>query len=202
MKLTNPKDNDVRIKQMDKLAAAVIMTAQGVPFFAEGDDFGRTKQGNDNSYNDNAPNINPLDWTLKTTNNDLFNYYKGLIALRKNHPLFRMDKKTQVDANLQFAKKAPDNVVVYTLKGNDTGDAWQTILVVYNGTNQVQRIRKNGPWNIVVDENRAGTEILAQAKNVVVVQPYSALVAYKTIVDEDYSSVVEYVEMNDPYYGW
>ena len=202
LKLTNPKDNDARIKQMDKLAAAVIMTAQGVPFFAEGDDFGRTKQGNDNSYNDNAPNINPLDWTLKTTNKDLFNYYKGLIALRKNHPLFRMDKKPQVDANLQFAKKAPDNVVVYTLKGNDTGDAWQTILVVYNGTDQVQRIRKNGPWNIVVDENRAGTDILAQAKNVVIVQPYSALVAYKTIVDEDYSSVVEYVEMNDPYYGW
>ncbi|MFA6074238.1 MAG: type I pullulanase [Negativicutes bacterium] len=202
LKLTNPKDNEARIKQMDKLAAAVILTAQGVPFFAEADDFGRTKQGNENSYNNNEPNINPINWSLKTTNSDLFNYYKGLIALRKNHPAFRMDKKTQVDANLQFAKNAPDNVVVYTLKGSDVGDAWQTILVVYNGTDKVQRIRKNGPWNIVVDEKRAGTELLAQAKNVVIVQPYSALVAYKTIMDEDYASLDAYVEMNDPYYGW
>lgn len=202
LKLTNPTADNNRVKQMDKLAAAVVFTAQGIPFFAEADDFGRTKQGNDNSYNNNEPNINPVDWSLKTVNSDLFNYYKGLISLRKNHPAFRMDKKSQVDANLQFAKNASDNVVVYTLKGADSGDSWQTILVVYNGTDKVQRIRKNGPWNIVVDENHAGTEILSQAKNVVAVQPYSALVAYKTVYDEDYSSVTEYVEMNDPYYGW
>ena len=202
LKLTNPLADVARIKQMDKLAAAVVFTAQGVPFFAEADDFGRTKQGNDNSYNNNQPDINPIDWSLKTTNGDLFSYYRGLISLRKNHPAFRMDNKAQIDTNLQFAKSAPDNVVVYTLKGASAGDTWQTILVVYNGTDKVQRIRKNGPWNIVVDEKHAGTEILAQAKNVVVVQPYSALVAYKTIMDEDYSSVTDYVELNDPYYGW
>ena len=202
LKYTNPKDTDEQIKRMDKFAAAIIFTAQGIPFYSEGDDFGRTKQGNDNSYDNNKPNINPVDWGLKNRNKDMFLYYKGLISLRKSHPAFRMDNKLDVDKSYNFIQKVPASVVAYTINGDAAHDRWRTILVVYNGSDKTIRIKKSGPWNIVVDDTHAGTDIIAQAKSTLLVAPLSALVAYKTVVDEDYNSVIDYVAMNDPYYGW
>ena len=50
---------------MDKLAAGILLTAQGVPFIHAGDEFLRSKNLNSNSYNDNDPRVNPIDWSLK-----------------------------------------------------------------------------------------------------------------------------------------
>ena len=50
---------------MDKLAAGILLTAQGVPFIHAGDEFLRSKNLNPNSFNDNNPLVNPVDWSLK-----------------------------------------------------------------------------------------------------------------------------------------
>ena len=70
------------VKAQDKLAAAYIFLAQGTPFINGGQEFLRTKQGDENSYQ-SPDSINAIDLGFKKTYSDVYNTYKGLIALRK-----------------------------------------------------------------------------------------------------------------------
>jgi pullulanase len=163
---------------MDMLAAGILLTAQGVPFIHAGDEFLRSKNLNPNSFNDNDPRVNPIDWSLKTKHRDVFNYYRGLIALRRAHPAFRMTERTQVDKALEFAPVAPTNVVEYVLKNHANGDGWKTILVIYNGNPEPKELTVTGDWTIVVNDQIAGTETFQTATNKIHVAPLSLVVAH------------------------
>ncbi len=163
---------------MDKLAAGILLTAQGVPFIHAGDEFLRSKNLNSNSYNDNDPRVNPIDWSLKDKHRDVFDYYRGLIALRRAHPAFRMADKAQVDEALEFAPVAPTNVVEFVLKNHANGDGWKTILVIYNGNPEPKDLAVAGDWTIVVNDQVAGTETLQTATNKIHVAPLSLIVAH------------------------
>ena len=73
------------VKDQNKLAAAYIFLSQGTPFINGGQEFMRTKQGDENSYKSNDT-INAIDLSFKDTYSDVYNVYKGLIALRKANP--------------------------------------------------------------------------------------------------------------------
>jgi len=72
------------MKKMQKLGGAIILLSEGIPFFQCGQEICRTKKGDENSYNKDD-SINEIDWTWKETYNDVFQYYRGLISLRKAH---------------------------------------------------------------------------------------------------------------------
>jgi pullulanase len=163
---------------MDKLAAGIILTAQGVPFIHAGDEFLRSKNLVSNSYNDNDPLVNPINWNLKTQHHEVFDYYRGLISLRKAHPAFRMTEKTAVDQAIDFATNTPDNVVEYVLKNKANGDGWKNILVIYNGTSQSRDLTVTGEWSIVADARHAGIEELERSKNKIRVEPFSLVIAH------------------------
>jgi isoamylase len=81
--------NDPAIKALRerqiKNFVAILLLSQGVPMLLGGDEFGRTQQGNNNAYcQDNE--ISWFDWTLLEQNQQLFQFFKGMIALRKRHP--------------------------------------------------------------------------------------------------------------------
>ena len=163
---------------MDKLAAGIVLTAQGVPFLSEGDEFLRSKRGVSNSYNNNDPDVNPINWSLKARHRDVFDYYKGLILLRKSHPAFRMTERAMVDQSLIFATNAPANVVEYALHDHANGDAWKNIIVIYNGNGHGQDLPVAGDWSIVANDQRAGVESLQTSQNQVHVEPFSLVIAH------------------------
>jgi len=163
---------------MDKLAAGILLTAQGVPFIHAGDEFLRSKNLNSNSYNDNDPHVNPIDWSLKTKHREVFDYYRGLIALRRAHPAFRMTDKAQVDEAFDFAPVAPTNVVEFVLKNHANGDGWKNILVIYNGNPEPKDLTVTGDWTIVVNDQIAGTETSQTATKKIHVAPLSLIVAH------------------------
>jgi pullulanase len=163
---------------MDKLAVGIVLTAQGVPFLHAGDEFLRSKNGVKNSFNDNDPRVNPIDWALKTKNKEVFNFVKGMIALRKAHPAFRMTKKADVDRSLEFLRGLPPNVVAYLLRNHANGDMWQNILVVYNGNKEPQDLVIPGNWTIVANDTKAGIEALEMVVNNIRVQGCSLVVAH------------------------
>lgn len=140
------------------------MTSQGIPFFQAGDEFLRSKYGDHNSYK--SPDaINQINWQNKEKFSGVFDYYQGLIALRKSHPAFRMDTKAAIESNL-VVTKANDNIVVFQLKNFANGDSWKNIVVVYNGNNAEKEISlpHEGDWNVVVNEHKAGTSVLESLK--------------------------------------
>ena len=83
----DPKINAQR-RRLAKNTMAILMVSQGVPMILMGDEIGRTKQGNNNTYcHDNE--LNWLDWNLKEQNADLFRFVQQCIAFRKAHPILR-----------------------------------------------------------------------------------------------------------------
>jgi pullulanase len=120
---------------MDKLANAIVLTSQGIPFLHAGEEFLRTKKGEENSYN-RPDEINRLDWTRKKEHLDVYNFYRDLIAMRKAHPAFRMRTAAEARVNLKFYEElglpVTPPAIAYELDGEKTGDAWRRIVVLIN----------------------------------------------------------------------
>ena len=135
---------------MDKLAGALIFTSQGIPFMQAGEEFLRTKKGEDNSYN--LPDeINRLDWTRKKEKSAVYSYYRDLIALRRAHPAFRMKTATEVRENLKFYEelglKVAPPAIAYLLYGDKAGDSWRRIVVLVNpGKTPRKFVLPEGNW--------------------------------------------------------
>lgn len=167
-------------KKMDKLAAAITILSQGVPFLQLGQDFLRTKptghgngaeRFNGNSYN--APDsVNMIRWERKHENIGIFKYYKGLIALRKSSPLFRMSSPEQLEAHLYFHDTG--DIIAYELV--DEKECY--FIVMNNKTDQRWANLPNGVFYKRLDEN--GRPIYQRYSGSISVPPLSCEV-YKRL---------------------
>ncbi len=178
LKISNPTASDDDRIKMDKLAAAIVLTSQGVSFLHSGAEMLRTKNGIANSFN-KPDSINQIDWSRKTTYKSVFDYYKGLIALRKAHPAFRMPSSKMISQNLEFLKTEP-GVIAYRISNNANGDGWKNILVVLNGnTGEKNVVLPAGTWTLAVDGNTVGLKGLGTGlKAVITAKGTTAYVLY------------------------
>src|SRR5262249_2094717 len=79
----SPHVNAVRQRQTRNFLTLTLV-AQGVPLLLQGDELGRTQQGNNNAYcQDNE--ISWVDWGLAQKNAGLLRFTRLLIALRKRY---------------------------------------------------------------------------------------------------------------------
>jgi len=129
--------DDVLVR-LDLLAQTAVFTSQGVPFMLAGEELLRTKQGVHNSF-ESPDSINQIDWANKERYPEVFDYYSRLIALRKNHPAFRLASADLVRKHLEFLE-APDGVVAFRLKDHAGGDSWDNIIVILNACATEQTI--------------------------------------------------------------
>lgn len=95
-----------RIKQMQIQSNAIVLTAQGVPFLHAGVEFMRSKPLPEGGYDHNSyespDSVNQLRYDRKAQFNDVFEYYKTLIQIRKTYDAFRMTDPVEINARLQF----------------------------------------------------------------------------------------------------
>jgi len=154
LKISNPEATEDDIIKMHKLAGGIVLTSQGVAFLHAGVELLRTKFGEENSYN-KLDSINRLDWARKTEYTDVYEWYKNMIALRKNHPAFRMTSAGQIREHLQFMDLEEPNLIGYTISGNANGDSWENIVVLLNGNAEAQEVSiSQGNWKVAVDGKR------------------------------------------------
>lgn len=157
--------------RMQKLAGAMVLTSQGVPFLHAGVEMLRTKQGVENSFK-SSDLINHLDWKRKTQYRPEFDYFRALIRLRKNHPAFRLTSAELIRKHLQFIDASGSNVVAYQLTGNAGGDSWKNIVVLFNGNNTTRTFTlPSGEWKVVLDEQQLDEKGLKTVKTRVVDVP-------------------------------
>ncbi|HTE00992.1 MAG TPA: type I pullulanase [Mucilaginibacter sp.] len=153
LKISNPGASEADLIKMDKLSNAIVLTSQGVAFLHAGAEMLRTKQGIANSF-ESPDSINQIDWGRKSKYKEVFNYYKGLITLRKHHPAFRMPSTQMIQTHLKFFETNDPNVIGYQVSGNANGDNWKNILVVLNGSTADKKIKiPGGNWTIAADGN-------------------------------------------------
>jgi pullulanase len=148
------------VAQLSHFAFSVAFLAQGVPFMQAGQEFLRSKNGDENSYK-SSDEVNSLKWSTKARNATTTKYFQGLISLRKAHPAFRMSTAAAVKANLKFIPTTND-VIVYTLNGKAVRDSAKLIVVIHNpnpGATSVTLPNK-GKWSVLVKGSVAGTKAI------------------------------------------
>ena len=173
---------DDRVR-MNNLAAAIYLTAQGVPLMQAGEEMLRSKRRPDGSFEHNSyasPDaVNSLKWyTLADTIvAKTFAYYKGLIAFRKAHPSLHMETAKDVSTNVSPRIGLGANVLAFYINPTN-GETAEEIFVAFNPNAEAAVIDlKKGNWNVYVDAERAGTTPLYHAEGgKVTVAPISAVV--------------------------
>lgn len=139
--------------RLDLLAQTAVLTSQGVPFILCGEEMLRDKKGIHNSFK-SPDSINHLDWNNLKRYPQVFDYYSGLIALRKSHPAFRLANADLVRKHLSFLD-APKGVVAFSLNDNAGGDSWRDIIVILNANKQPTDINvPEGEYTVVVDNGK------------------------------------------------
>ena len=173
-----PNIGDDELIRLDLLAQTAVLTSQGVPFILSGEEMLRDKKGVHNSYR-SPDSINRLDWNNLKRYPQVFDYYAGLISLRKQHPAFRMGSADEVRKNLCFLE-APEGVVAYQLKNNAGGDSWKNIIVVLNSQKTPQTVDvPENTYTMVVANGKVDTNgIGLLSGKTLTVAPQSALIVH------------------------
>ncbi|MBQ5775427.1 MAG: type I pullulanase [Bacteroidaceae bacterium] len=152
LRASMPDADEKALQRYARLAQTIVFTSQGVPFMFTGEEIFRDKKGVHNSYC-SPDEINAIDWSLKHSNREQFDYYRNLIQLRKSHPAFRLATAEEVCKHLQFIENTPEQVVAYTLNDNAGGDEWNQIVVAFNGSDQSAEIEiPEGNWMIIAND--------------------------------------------------
>ena len=165
--------------RLDLLAQTAVFTSQGVPFILSGEEMLRDKKGVHNSFN--APDsINHLDWSNLKKYPQVFDYYKGLIRLRKAHPAFRLGKAGLVCDNLRFLS-APAHCVAYCISNrNVPGEEWNNTIVILNAGKETAKVAvPGGKYTIVAKEGVIIPEGMGEMEgSEAFVAPQSALIIH------------------------
>lgn len=147
------------------LAMAIILTAQGIPFIHGGVEILRTKNGDHNSYQ-SGDIINAFYWQDKVRFKPVFDYIRGLIKLRKEHPAFRITDRRSIEdhVNVFIAKNDRSGVIVSHFKDHVNNDSWKDIVVIYNASaidnypvnDLLPPLGNHQLWHMVVNHEEAG----------------------------------------------
>ncbi|MCM1106659.1 MAG: type I pullulanase [Blautia sp.] len=159
--LSCPDANKGKLLAMNRLAAAMIFTSQGIPFFLQGEEFARTKpiEGSD-EVSENSYNLplytNSLKYNRLTKFQSLYEYYRGLIQFRKSNPALRLATGAEVREGLHFIEGLHANVVAFTVDYKDNH-----VFVAYNANLRPVTVPlPEGKWRLQIDKEHAGTETL------------------------------------------
>lgn len=152
---------DATLIARNKLAAALLFTSQGAVLTQAGEEFGRTKAGDENSFRSSIA-INQLDWQRAKAFKELRALYRGLWQIRQNFAPLR-DKTTGTAARMHFFDTQSDNIVAYEIPNAEPTHPWQSLIVAANSgedhwTLTLPKTAENEQWLLVADQTGAGVE--------------------------------------------
>lgn len=176
--LAEPLRDDAWYVRLQRMAIALVLFAQGMPVLHAGMEFMRTKEipadllekwpdlgdlsrtpdgkraFSHNSYN-LTDRINALDWNRCANQQELVGYVRALIAVRREHPVFRLRTEREVGDSLIFID-VPAPLLAWTIDGRASGDIWRSVCIVVNpGAAPVAMALpfcpNGGEWKLVTD---------------------------------------------------
>ncbi len=174
--------------KLNKLAALFLLVSKGITMIHAGQEFARSKviAENVNVIDEHAGLIdhnsyekddetNYINYEHSEINSDLLNYYKGLIAIRKNFEALRRagfkDYKFYEDGNDPF-------VLAFQLEYKN-----DNLFIAFNADHQKEKTFElpEGTWNILADENCAGLEVKGCVQNQIEVPSKTGTILTKRI---------------------
>lgn len=167
----------------NKLSAAVTLSSQGINLFLAGEEMGRSKDGDENSYS-SSPTLNQIDWSLLESNADLVSYYKGMLELRSVFSPFTAAVTDADDDtykyNFHTSMASASKTIAYTVDNTTEGE-WNKVAVVFNGsksratqelsTTVDTGISEDTEWVVIANDKSAGIKKLGEVKGLKVEVP-------------------------------
>ena len=183
---TTGTSREDRVK-MNNLAAAIYLTAEGTPLMQAGEEFLRTKKNASGGFEENSyassDSVNSLKWaTLEEEEyQNVYQYYKGLIAFRKDHPVLRLTDAKDVAAHVTPVEGLDANVTAFDITGGVNGETADNMYVIFNPNQEETKVTlPDGTWSVYINGEKAGTESLGEISGEATVDPISALVLIKS----------------------
>lgn len=183
---------------MNKLSAAIVITSQGIPFSLGGEEFCRSKDGDENSYASSRKE-NMLDWENVDLYSDVIEYYRGLYKIRDAFAAFS-DSTAATANSLTYLSDVPKGVTGYTINNTERGK-WSQMCVIFNGSDSAQNVTAKGDWVVLADNKTAGLRNIKNVTNSVKVEAHSAVIMVDTksydsagIMDDEGAVVIDYYD--------
>lgn len=183
---------------MNKLSAAIVITSQGIPFSLGGEEFCRSKDGDENSYASSRKE-NMLDWENVDLYSDVIEYYRGLYKIRDAFAAFS-DSTAATANSLTHLSDVPKGVMGYTINNTESGK-WSQMCVIFNGSDSAQNVTAKGDWVVLADNKTAGLRNIKNVVNSVKVEAHSAVIMVDTksydsagIMDDEGAVVIDYYD--------
>lgn len=183
---------------MNKLSAAIVITSQGIPFSLGGEEFCRSKDGDENSYASTRKE-NMLDWENVDLYSDVIEYYRGLYKIRDAFAAFS-DSTAATANSLTYLSDVPKGVMGYTINNTESGK-WSQMCVIFNGSDSAQNVTAKGDWVVLADNKTAGLRNIKNVTNSVKVEAHSAVIMVDTksydsagIMDDEGAVVIDYYD--------
>jgi pullulanase len=164
---SSPDSDWTECVKMNKLSAFIQFLSQGIPLLHAGEEFARSKYFHHNTYN-LGDLYNSIKWGEKEKYFDLFSYYKNLIKIRKEHPVFRLETGEAIRKRISLIHRIK-GAFLYTIDGSDI-DEWKYSLIAINMTDddlwfKLPDVDKTSEWIITANQFRAGNSPLGIAEN-------------------------------------
>ena len=165
-------------ESLQKMAIGIVLLSQGMPILHAGMEFMRTKeipaaalakypdlrdlywtQDGKRAFSHNTYNlgdaINSLDWMRCAEKQSMVSYVRNLIAIRKKHPLFRLQRAPEVVLSISFLELDPE-ILCWVIDGCATVDTWSSVFVAVNTSSVPIQIRipecdNGGTWHLMTD---------------------------------------------------
>lgn len=183
---------------MNKLSAAIVITSQGIPFSLGGEEFCRSKDGDENSYASSRKE-NMLDWENVDLYSDVIEYYRGLYKIRDAFAAFS-DSTAATANSLTYLSDVPKGVMGYTINNTESGK-WSQMCVIFNGSDSAQNVTAKGDWVVLAANKTAGLRNIKNVTNSVKVEAHSAVIMVDTksydsagIMDDEGAVVIDYYD--------
>lgn len=180
----NAKLTPTQLK-LNKLGALFLFTSRGMTMIHSGQEFARSKvipltNQNDphrgmidhNTY-DKDNEVNYINYNHAKMNQDLWDYYQGLIELRKEFQSFR---RAEYDEVKFISVKDNDFAICYEVKHND-----EDFMVLLNAhpVKEVLFELPKGKWDVLVNSDKAGIKPISTVSGTISIKSSTGFVLKK-----------------------
>lgn len=190
---------DDKMLRMNKMAGSVVLVSKGGVFMQAGEEFARTKNGEDNSQSSSG-SVNKIDWNRVNTYSDIQQYYQGMIRIRKAFSGFRsiltrgVDNWAPENNNIEWISKEEAGMTAF-YETNDVPGEWNRIAVLINNavSDQTVDLTASDEWVMIADGTKAGVEKIKESGSDITVSGKSVVVAVPKDTFEE-----NHVSKNEP----
>lgn len=173
LRVSMPSASDEEIAAADRFAAALVFLAQGIPFIQAGQEMLRSKPDGEGGYVHDSykspDSVNGLKWNDITVHRCIVEYYKGLIAIRKRFPQFRLKTAEEIRARLGFED----------LDAGAFAEHIDDLILLVNPTDSALNYTINGQAEIYADGRKASDQPLYSVDSIISAYPHSITLAKK-----------------------